>query len=125
MSAESEKELFDELKSFPNNIDQRFYSDLSLDEQSYIQGDGVNEMLIVELPELKTKQAPAIIISNSCDISAENSRKLPTRICYSPLLSLKKVVNSLKTVLNGLFKVSRRMKCNTLTSVSMRFSLRN
>ena len=43
-----------------------------------------------------TKYAPCIILSNTCDISFDNTRKRPINVCYAPLIELDRFYNALK-----------------------------
>ena len=86
LSGESQGELFDELKSFPDNIDQRVYTSYASSETIY-QGDGFNGLLIINFPSPEIKHAPALILSNTCDIHPENKRLISVRIVYAPIIS--------------------------------------
>jgi hypothetical protein len=50
LSDSSQENLFEELKNFPDNIDQRFYSELLTRDKMVYQGDGLVGMLVVNLP---------------------------------------------------------------------------
>lgn len=90
LSSESDKELFKGLKDFPENIDSRLYTKYLEGDKVIYQGDGLSDMLIVNLPETETKPTTSMIISNTCDIDPENQRLFPSQIVYSPIISLKK-----------------------------------
>lgn len=99
LSAESQNNLFEELKSFPYNLDKRFYSDLTRVEHKLFQGDGLKEMFVTHLPETEFKKTNVIILSNSCDIDIENKRFSTINMIYCPLIELnkyEKYLNSLK-----------------------------
>lgn len=97
LSAESEKELFEGIKSFPENIDSRIYTSY-LENSNYIyQGDGIKDMLVINLPEPLIKPTPSIILSNTCDIDIENQRMFPSQIVYAPILNLEKYIKTLLT----------------------------
>jgi hypothetical protein len=82
--------LLQEIKDFPDNIDQRFFTTYLKDEKSIFQGDGYSDFLFVNLPDPKVGKLPAIVISNTCDIDQENKRLSPKRIVYAPIFQLKK-----------------------------------
>jgi hypothetical protein len=90
LSPASEKELFEGLRDFPSNIDSRIYTDYLKSEEIIFQGDGLNDMLIVNLPDVVTKPAPSMILSNTCDIDLQNKRNFPSQIVYSPIFNLAK-----------------------------------
>lgn len=90
LSAESEEELYQNLKSYPNNIDKKLYSSFSLDSSILYQGDGISDLLVVSLPENIIKSAPAILLSNTCDVTPQNKRYISTRLIYAPIFSFNK-----------------------------------
>jgi len=90
LSADSQKELFQELKSFPNNIDHRVYSNYSDDDELIYQGDGYKEMLMVNLPSAEIRNWPAMVISNTCDLDLANRRISDIRVLYAPIMDLDK-----------------------------------
>lgn len=96
LSTESEKQLFDELKSFPSNIDQRIYTSFLEDEPIIFQGDGLKNLLAINLPSTKIKTVPGIVLSNTCDIDPNNKRNYPSPIVYAPIINFKKYSESLK-----------------------------
>ncbi len=60
------------------------------------QGDAYEELPyltlpIKEFPLLEIPMRPAMIISNSCAISTENSNALPARILYAPIIKIDKL----------------------------------
>lgn len=95
LSAESDKELFDSLKDFPNNIDSRFYTNHLIDTDIIYQGDGLIDMLFVNLPNPTIKPIPSMILSNTCDIDLVNSRNFPSQVVYAPLFNLTKYQEAL------------------------------
>ena len=55
LSSDSESELFAGLKDFPNNLDTNFYSNYQADNDLILQGDGIRDMLVVNLPKDEIK----------------------------------------------------------------------
>ena len=95
LSAESDKELFEGLNEFPANIDSRIYTSY-LDESDLIyQGDALNDMLVVNLPDPTIKPITSIILSNTCDIDLQNKRNFPSQIVYAPIINLGKYRDTL------------------------------
>lgn len=91
LSSESEKELFKGLREFPDKLELRLYTDKLTSSNVIYQGDGLNDMLIVNLPSQKIKPEKAVIISNTCDIDEEsNKRHFPSSIIYTPIFNLNK-----------------------------------
>ena len=95
LSAQSEEVLFEELKRFPNNIDKRVYTTYLKDSPVIYQGDGLQGLLFVRLPESKPHKVPAIVLSNTCDVHPENLRLYSPNIVYSPIWNLEKYQNAL------------------------------
>lgn len=95
LSAESDKELLDSLKDFPNNIDSRIYTNYLSDSDIIYQGDGIKDMLVVNLPNPAIKPVPSMILSNTCDIDLKNIRNFPSQVVYSPIFRLSKYQASL------------------------------
>ena len=95
LSAESEQNLFKNLKDFPDNIDSRMYSSMLLDDQIIYQGDGLEGLLIINLPDSRIGKAKAMVLSNTCDIDINNVRFFSSSICYAPIFNLQKYVNKL------------------------------
>jgi hypothetical protein len=97
LSAESERELFAGLKDFPNNIDGRLYTSYLKDSEIIYQGDGLKDLLVINLPNPEIRPVPSIILSNTCDIALENIRNFPSQIVYAPIFNLKKYRDKLYT----------------------------
>jgi hypothetical protein len=95
LTASEEKELLDDLRKFPNDIENKMYSDFGKETELY-QGDGVSGFLIVNLPDNQVRPGNAIIISNSCDIYEKNERIFPSHICYAPIFNLEKYIQALQ-----------------------------
>jgi hypothetical protein len=90
LSPQSEKKLFEELKQFPENIDDRLYMTYSLDPDIVYQGDGINGLLVLNLPNPEIKTAPSMVFSNTCDIDHRNKRLFRSSLIYAPIFNLDK-----------------------------------
>lgn len=90
LSDTSQHFLFKELKDFPENIDQRLYSNFCIEKNLIYQGDGLEGLMVINLPETDSKQVPAIVLSNTCDVDKSNKRFFPTRLVYAPIFQLEK-----------------------------------
>ena len=95
LSASAQEELFDELRHFPVNVDQRLYTTSLKEAPNIFQGDGIRDLLFVNLPAREIKPAPGIIISNTCDIHPGHKRLIPMRMVYAPILNLEKYKQAL------------------------------
>lgn len=90
LSESATASLFSELKQFPENIDKRIYTDKLKNDPSIYQGDGLRDLLYVNLPELKANPVLGMIFSNTCDISEENKRLFDSRLAFAPIFNLEK-----------------------------------
>ena len=91
LSADAEEELFDALKQFPESVmEKRFYTTKLLENGIFFQGDGICDMLVVNLPDPSVRQAPCFLLSNTCDMATENRRLFPSQIVYAPIFNLGK-----------------------------------
>lgn len=92
--ANNEQEnLFYGLKQIRDNNLSRlknFYIGNHPEESILEQGDGVDNLPIFNLPDTTTVQAKGFIISNTCDISPDNNRKIPMNTLYAPIVNLNK-----------------------------------
>ncbi len=90
LSSNSERILYQELSRFPENMDKRIYSKNLVGDNVIYQGDGLNNLLVVNLPDTTIKEAPCMVISNTCDMDLANKRFFPSHIIYAPIFNLKK-----------------------------------
>jgi len=95
LSPKSTDNLFDELKQFPENIDKRLYSKVCDYKDKILQGDGLINLPVINLPESTVKDASVMVISNSCDNDPDNIRFFDSRVCYCPIFKLNKYKNML------------------------------
>ena len=73
------------------------------------------------------KEVSGIILSNSCDVAAENQRDLPVNVLFAPLIELNKYVQSLRAVGKKdeqIESVVGNIKKQYITSYSMFLSVR-
>ena len=96
LSQEATEKLFQDLKDFPENIHKRLYGDVLENESDIFQGDGIEELPVVNLPDETVKNGKVIILSNTCDINSDNTRILFPRIVYCPILKMSKFIEVLK-----------------------------
>lgn len=96
LSEESTKKLLREIADFPNNISRSFYTDRLKNENVIFQGDAIDGLLVINLPDTTIGKVPSIILSNTCDIEIANERAFSSQICYAPIFNLEKYSNKLK-----------------------------
>lgn len=90
LSSESQKELFSGLKDFPDNLEGRYYTSYLKDFEVIFQGDGIKDLIAIDLPNPAIKKVPSIVLSNTCDVEIQNIRNFKSRLIYSPIISLRK-----------------------------------
>jgi len=97
LTGAAQKELFEQLKQFPENIDARLYTQKLEADATLFQGDGLNSLWVADLPNEKIGLARVMVLSNTCDINPENKRLLGPRILYCPIISFTKYQKLLAT----------------------------
>lgn len=95
LSPESTEELFNELAQFPDNINARLYTSQLIDKNNLFQGDGICCLPHISLPDSTVYEAPAMIVSNTCD-NEPHIRFIPISIQYTPILKLRKTVKLMR-----------------------------
>ena len=98
LSDSDTKQLFSALKDFPNNIDERFYSNYNLDDNILYQGDCLKDIPAFKLPNMHSKLSQSMAISNTCDMDLNNSNERPwntQRILFSQIILLEKLEKEL------------------------------
>ncbi|HYX05936.1 MAG TPA: hypothetical protein VE912_04305 [Bacteroidales bacterium] len=94
LNPEDRKNLFDEIKSFPSNIDSRIYSSHpSLSKDIIYQGDIIANQPFILLPENNLKNSQVLVISNTCDIDLSNNNIKSPRVVYCPIISFSNYKN--------------------------------
>lgn len=96
LSPEKYEQLLAELKSFPENIDKRMYSEL--DGDVIYQGDVIKDLPVIDISNLAlgVKKKNSLIISNTCDIDLNNKRKHVGGLLYAPLVELEIYISYLQ-----------------------------
>lgn len=95
LSDSDARQLFSSLKDFPNNIDSRFYSNYVLDDNILYQGDCLKDIPTLNLPDTQSKMSQSMAISNTCDMDLNNKRLWNTRILFSQIILLERLVKGL------------------------------
>jgi len=84
---ESQKNgLKQELTNFMSNQDIDYY--ISKYEDELLQGDGWAGLEVIDFSKLNKIPVKGIILSNSCDIDAQNARDTELRVTFAPLVKL-------------------------------------
>lgn len=82
------------LKDFPEKID--YFTNQHFEFGTVLQGDGWKGFDVVNIQLMKKKSIKGMVLSNSCDISIENPRDIPTSIVFAPIISLNSYEDKLK-----------------------------
>jgi len=96
LSDDSTANLRKELELFTKGVISRsLYTNRLIQEKTIFQGDALEGMLVVKLPETKIQAAKAIILSNTCDIDLNNQRLFESMIVYAPIIDIGKYEQAL------------------------------
>lgn len=87
LTQESKDNLVKALNNFPN---VNYYIDF-LD--GILQGDGWSGFEVLRFEDGERKEIKGIVLSNSCDISPDNIRDIPSKITFAPIISLNKLID--------------------------------
>jgi hypothetical protein len=97
LSADEQKRLREELAKFPvDGTRGTIYTNALKDADYLLQGDGIALMPYASFPDSEIKNVPAVLLSNTCDMSADNIRMNHSRIMYAPILNFDKYGEGLK-----------------------------
>ncbi len=97
LSAPASTALFSEFTQFPANIDSRIYTSYLENERTIFQGDGLSDLPTGDLPANTLSRARVMVLSNTCDVSPENERKLGACLIYCPIIRLSAYENMLSS----------------------------
>ncbi len=97
LSAENYEMLLQELRAFPDNIDDRMYT-FSLEQNILFQGDGLKELPFVDIVNFGkgVKNIPCLVLSNTCDMDIANRRLFPAAMMYTPIVNLERHIQVLR-----------------------------
>lgn len=97
LNTEATEDLFKEIEEYLKNNYRNDNVYFSNSHRYIFQGDGIQDLPFINLPDPKVEDKFAFIISNTCDINPDNTRLDPLRVQYCPLISLRKYIEHLKT----------------------------
>ena len=90
LSNSAQEKLWSELRSFPANLDQRFYTTQRQNEACLFQGDTVDNVFMPYCQKPTGLKTKSLLISNSCDVSRENKRLYKPYLLFAPIFDLQK-----------------------------------
>lgn len=98
LSQGSETAFLEELTHFlKQSENQTFFTEALSDQNFILQGDGLEGLLIINLPDTTVKHGAGIVLSNSCDINPSNERLFEATLCYAPIFSLPAYLEALRS----------------------------
>jgi len=87
LTQEQKAGLTEALKGFRTNpANYSCYINRYLDE--ILQGDGWSNLGVIRFENSERNQIKGIILSNTCDITPENTRLIPAKITFAPIIKL-------------------------------------
>ena len=92
LTDERKKGLLQALKQLPSQ--RSYYARLSDPEP--LQGDGWVGLQIFRFEDGFRDRVKGIVITNSCDLAADNSRLVPTQLTFAPLVPLARYLSMLE-----------------------------
>lgn len=97
LSEDKLNSLKQQLKEFGEGYDTgKYFTDRLKNDPLLYQGDGVCA-LVCNFPDTKSKDAPVLLLSNTCDMDIGNNRMNSCRMMYAPILNLEKYILKLKS----------------------------
>ena len=95
LSNDTHDQTLRELAQHPKT--ERFYSRLSEYGSKILQGDGIPNLPVINLPDTKVGSAKVLILSNTCDIDLDNDRKrFGAMVLYAPIMKLSAYIGALE-----------------------------
>lgn len=86
LTPSQKQDLYSEMLKFPRTT--QFYLHRPDLRDQLLQGDGWQGFIAINFHTGQRKAVSGVILSNSCDVSTDNSRSLPVNILFAPLVSL-------------------------------------
>ncbi|MGO3690549.1 MAG: hypothetical protein ACTJF0_08835 [Psychroflexus halocasei] len=90
LSEKSTEKLLESLRQFPENIDEKIYTNHLQNESVIFQGDGLFDLPYYNFESDESKNVNGIVLSNTCDVDLSNKRLLDIQLSHSPLVKLRK-----------------------------------
>lgn len=89
----AQKAFITELKSLLDGAHKGYFIPEMFDpfNNEMLQGDGWRGFQIFSFATASLNETQGIVLSNSCDVSAENHRALPPRVTFAPIVKLSRI----------------------------------
>jgi len=117
--------LVTELKKLIEGADRGYFIPAGYDGYTaeMLQGDVWRDFQIFSFKSGNVNRARGIVLSNSCDVSAENARVLPPNVTFAPIIKLSKIVERFETHGLDSEKVASRLTAIKAQKVTNMFYL--
>lgn len=96
LSQGSETAFLDEIKHFVRSQGKPFYSPALANQTILFQGDGLDGLLVIRLPDPTIRPGRVLLLSNTCDMDPSNTRLFAVSLTYAPILSLPRYLSALR-----------------------------
>lgn len=93
-AASAQKVLVAELKKLIEGADRGYFIPTGYDGYTteMLQGDGWRGFKIFSFQSGKVNASRGIVLSNSCDVSSENTRVFPPKVTFAPIVKLSRII---------------------------------
>lgn len=124
-AAPAQNVLVTELKKLIEGADRGYFIPAGYDGYTaeMLQGDVWRGFQIFSFKSGNVNRARGIVLSNSCDVSAENARVLPPNVIFAPIVKLSKIVERFETHGLDSEKVASRLTAIKAQKVTNMFYL--
>lgn len=85
-AAPKQKALVENLERIVSGAQAGYY--LEANENEHLQGDGWRGLPLLSFATGERRDVRGVLLSNTCDVSPENQRSLPTRLTFAPIVRL-------------------------------------
>ncbi len=92
---------WESMSKLPRFDYSKFYSSYPEQTSVITQGDVLQELNFINLPDTEVITGRGLVLSSTCDIELKNDRKFPSRIIYAPLVKLESYKQMLEDEMDG------------------------
>jgi len=115
--------LIKALNDFPENANYYLDNFNNQYQNDVLQGDGWTNLRLRRFEDGEEGKILGIILSNTCDVSPENRRDLPTNITFAPIIPLSRYISSLQRASIGPKRINDKIDSIRQQKVSNIFFL--
>jgi hypothetical protein len=124
-AAPRQKELVADLQALSEGARTGYFIQKGYDPHvdETLQGDGHRGFQVYSFETSATRPVRGIVLSNSCDVAAENERAMPSKITFAPLIKLSKLEERFNQRIANKQQISDRLTAIRKQSVTNVFYL--